>query len=121
LTLGFYAGVLAILDSASLIAVAVLAQTHTMTWLIPWVLVFAAAVFLLLVGGVFTVNLFDPAKLMLGQISGSEYVAIHAMPLGDSVSGEHMIVVEKQEAMYLQGAAEALPPPAPEKSESGAS
>lgn len=118
--LGFYAGVLVILDSASLLAVGVLAQTHTMTGLIPWILGFAAIAFLLLVGGVFAVNLFDPGKLMLGQISGSEYVAMHAMRLGDSLSGERDAIILEQETRLLPGVSQALPDPAVEKNKSGA-
>jgi hypothetical protein len=108
--LGFYAGVLAIVDSAALIATGVLSQTHTMTWLIPWILGFAAVVFVLLVGGVFAVNLLDPAKLMLGQISGSEYVAIQSLHLGDSLSGERDMVISQQQ----------LPAPQSENNKSGA-
>ena len=110
--LGFYAGVLVILDSASLIGVGVLAETHTMVWLIPWILGFAAVAFLLLVGGVFAVNLLDPGKLMLGQITGSEYVAMHSMPLGDSLSGERDVIVVEPPERILPGNPDALPPAA---------
>ncbi len=117
--LGFYAGVMAILDSASLVAIGVLAQTHTMTWLIPWILGFAAAVFVLLLGGVFALNLFDPSKLMLGQVSGTEYAALHSVRLGDSATGERDAIILERETRLLPGRAESLAEPASAKVESG--
>jgi hypothetical protein len=108
--LGFYAGVLVILDSASLLAIGVLAETHTMAWLIPWILGFGAVVFVGLIGGVFTINIIDPGKLMLGQISGTEYVAMHKIPLGDSLAGERETVVIQEEMRVLsEPLIEALP------------
>jgi hypothetical protein len=60
-----------------------------MTNLIPWVLIIAFGFLVLLVGVVILVMLRDPSRLMLGQITGSEFVQVQRMLLGDSVRGEH--------------------------------
>ena len=86
--LGFFAGVLAILCSSCLIAVSILAYSHTMPNLIPWILGFAALFFVGLVVALFIVMLQAPHKLMLGPVTGTEYAAIHRIALGDSDRGE---------------------------------
>jgi hypothetical protein len=96
--LGFYATVLGLLLSACVGAAFVLAETKTATYLIPWVLGFGALVFVMLVAGVFVITLTDPSKLMLGQITGSEYVAIHQAVLGDSLTGERLEVIDARVA-----------------------
>ena len=93
--LGFFAIVLGLMFTAAVSASAVLAETHTLTNLIPYVLGFAAIILVLVLLGIFVVMLTDPSKLMLGQITGSEYVEIHKLMLGDSLVGE------RQEALYL--------------------
>lgn len=93
--LAFYGTVLALLFAAIVGAIAVLASTDTATYLIPWLLGFGGLVFLLLISGVFAITLRDPAKLMLGQITGTEYVAIHKAILGSSMTGEHIALVEE--------------------------
>jgi hypothetical protein len=85
--LGFYAGVIALLLAGDVAAVGVLASAKIETFLIPWLLGFAGAMILLLLLGVFIVTLIDPSKLMLGQITGTEYADIHRITLGDSDSG----------------------------------
>jgi hypothetical protein len=88
--LGFYATVLAILLSGDIAAVAVLASSHVNTFLIPWLLGFAGFIVFMLLAGVFVVTLIDPSKLMLGQITGTEYAQIHRVVLGDSDSGQRI-------------------------------
>lgn len=88
--LGFYAAVLALLLTGDIAAVGVLASTKVSTFLIPWLLAFAGTVLFLLLIGVFIVTLIDPSKLMLGQITGSEYATIHRIVLGDSDSGQRV-------------------------------
>lgn len=91
--LGFYAGVLGLLLTAAVAAVGVLASTKEDTSLIPWLLGFAGLVVLLLLIGVFIVTLIDPSKLMLGQITGTEYANIHRVVLGDSDQGSRVEAV----------------------------
>jgi hypothetical protein len=91
--LGFYATVLGLLLAAVVSAVGVLAATDTSTNLIPWLLGFAGSVVFLLLVGVFIVTLVDPSHLMLGQITGSEYVEIRRATLGDSTRGEHVVTI----------------------------
>ena len=87
--LGFYATVLGLLLTATVGAVGILAQTGTRTDLIPWLLTFGAVFLVLLILGVFVVTLIDPSKLMLTQVTGSEYAAIqHRAIIGDSTVGE---------------------------------
>ena len=88
--LGFYATIVALLLTASVGASAVLASTKTATWLIPWVLVFIGILIVALIIGVFVINYRDPSKLMLGQITGSEYAVINSAILGDSQAGERL-------------------------------
>jgi hypothetical protein len=91
--LGFYATVLGILATAAVTGAAVLASADRETWLIPWLFGFSGAVLLLLLIGVFIVTLIDPSKLMLTQVSGTEYAAIQQqVVLGDSTSGERLVL-----------------------------
>lgn len=119
--LGFYATVLGLLLTACVAGVAVLATTKTSTYLIPWLLGFAALMVLLLLGGVFLVTLNDPTKLMLGQISGMEYAEIRRAVIGDSVTGERVITTDPQwhdATLEAQMAAQqALPSPVSEGEE----
>jgi hypothetical protein len=92
--LGFYAGVLAIVLAGDVTAVGILASNKVATSLIPWLLGFAALLVLLLLTGVFIVTLIDPSKLMLGQITGTEYANIHRIVLGDSDSGQRLETVQ---------------------------
>jgi hypothetical protein len=86
--LAFYGSVLAIVIIGAVGAVTALAETHTMTYLIPWILVFAGVVIVALLVGVFVLTIVDPSSLMLGQVTASDYVAIHRLRLGDSDMGE---------------------------------
>jgi hypothetical protein len=117
--LGFYATVLGLMLTAAVAAVGVLAATDTSTNLIPWLLGFAGAVVVLLLLGVFIVTLVDPSHLMLGQISGSEYVEIQRATLGDSTRGEHQVAIIGEEVQTSISAVvaepQALPASAGEK------
>ncbi|WP_328532970.1 hypothetical protein OG836_22495 [Micromonospora zamorensis] len=94
--LGFLATVLGLVLAAAISGVAILATTQIETRLIPWLLVFCAALALLLIGGVFVVTWVDPSRLMLGQVTGTEYAEIQKTVLGDSLRGERSIVaIEK--------------------------
>jgi hypothetical protein len=91
--LGFYGAVLAVILGGCVAAVWVLAVTHTMTSLIPWIFGAGAIVFVGLLITVVVINLVDPSKLMLGQISGIEYSEIQRARLGDSLKGEREVVL----------------------------
>src|SRR5947209_7890988 len=109
--LAFYAVIVGILESAALGAIWVLAWSHTMTWLIPWILGTAILSFVLVVGAVLVINMVDPSKLMLGQITGHEYAAIHGMRLGDSLTGERdTTFVEEGPSPILAGVEPTLLP-----------
>jgi hypothetical protein len=86
--LAFYGTVLAILTAGGAGMIAALAETHQATFLIPWIAGFVGAVIVLVLIGVFVLTLFDPSALMLGQVSASDYAALHRIRLGDSDIGE---------------------------------
>jgi hypothetical protein len=88
--LGFYAGVLAILEAGVVGASAVLASQDSLHYLVPWVLAFGGVVLVGLIGVVIAINVRDPTKLQLGQISGREFIDYHRMTLGDSAGGEYI-------------------------------
>jgi hypothetical protein len=67
--------------------VGVLASTKVEVSLIPWLFGFAGLIILLLLGCVFFATMTDPSRLMLGQITGTEYANIRRITLGDSDSG----------------------------------
>ena len=94
--LAFYGTVLGLTFGAILGAVAILASTDTATYLIPWLLGFGGIILVLLLVAVFVVTLKDPSKLMLGQITGTEYAAIHRAILGSSSTGEHLALIEDE-------------------------
>ncbi|MEV0154143.1 hypothetical protein AB0H57_10440 [Micromonospora sp. NPDC050686] len=91
--LGFYATVLGLALTAVVGATGVLAATDTATYLIPWIVVFGGALLILLLVAVFVLTMVDPSKLMLGQISGTEYAYIRQAVLGSSTTGERIELI----------------------------
>ncbi|MBU2696213.1 hypothetical protein [Pimelobacter sp. 30-1] len=87
--LAFHAVVIGLILSFTVGVTTTLAVSGAAVWMIPWVVGvgflggvgYAAAVFL--------VAKDDPSKLMLGQVTGTEYAEIQRVVLGDSSSGEH--------------------------------
>jgi hypothetical protein len=57
---------------------------------IPFVLAFAALVTLALGCAVIIIAWKDPSRLMLGQVTASEYATIRRLHLGDDKQGEHV-------------------------------
>lgn len=100
--LAFYATILGIVLAACLSSTAMLAITKTAVELIPLILCFAAVMVLLLVGGVFAVMLINPSKVMLTQVSGTEYVEIQRAVLGDSRSGKEPPSPVSNESMAMK-------------------
>ncbi len=94
--LAFFATTLGLLLAFIGGTVAVLARYKTHTEAIPFLLIFGGLAFLMLVVGVFYIIMFrDPSSLMLGQVTGSEYVEIQRVQLGDSRAGERELPIEQ--------------------------
>jgi hypothetical protein len=104
--LGFYAGVLAILEVGVVSAIGVLASQHALLYLVPWVLAFGAIVLVLLIAVVVAINIKAPMKLQLGQVSGQELIEYERLTLGDSIAGDHT----EEITVRRGGEAPALPP-----------
>ncbi|GIG40499.1 hypothetical protein [Cellulomonas phragmiteti] len=79
--LAFYATILGLALTADTALVGVLASTGESTWLIPWLILFAGTLSIGLLAAVFFVALRDPSKLMLGQVTGEQYVEIQKLTL----------------------------------------
>lgn len=79
--LAFYATVLGLTLAAVVGLAGVLASTGTAIWLIPWLVLFGATLVVAALSAVFVVALRDPSKLMLGQVTGNEYVEIQRLTL----------------------------------------
>ncbi len=88
--LGFYAGVLGIIEAGVVGAIAVLATQKELRHLILWVLIFGGVVLIALIGVVVAMNIKSPMKLQLGQVTGRELIEYERMTLGDSASGEYV-------------------------------
>ena len=86
--LAFYATVLGLLLLGASTLCGVLAWSRVQTWLIPWLLVFVGCVAIFLIVGIFVVMLISPAKVMLTQVTATEFVEIQRATLGDSRSGK---------------------------------
>ncbi len=91
--LAFFATVLGLVLTAVVAAAAVLAGKESLSHLVPWVLGFGGLASVALVGGVLTLAVLDPSKLMLGQVTGTEYAEIQRVTLGDSRTGERTAAV----------------------------
>jgi len=106
--LGFYAGVLIILEVGVVAVVAFLASQNDLHHLIPWAMAFGAVAFLGIVVVVVSINFRDPTKLQLGQMTGREFVDYQRVTRGDSIGGEY---VEPPPGTEMkQGQVRALPP-----------
>lgn len=100
--LGFYATVLGILFAGTVGTVGVLASTGVETGMIPWLLGFSGLLLLLVLAGVFVVSLVDPSKLMLTQVTGSEYAHIQQqLILGDSSRGDRVETLPVLESVSI--------------------
>lgn len=107
--LGFYATVLGIGLAACTSLTTVLAITRAADWLIPWVIAFGGGFLVLLVTGVFIINVIDTTKLMLSPVSGTEYAAIHkGIVLGDSLTGERVLETTERAELTIEPIEEAI-------------
>jgi hypothetical protein len=111
--LGFYAGVLAILEAGVVGVLAVLATQDSLRDLIPYVLAFAGAVLVGLIVVVVAMNLKDPSKLQLSPMTGQEFIDYQRFTLGDSIGGDYVeeVPVVRRGQPRPAGRHEELPPP----------
>ena len=88
--LGFFWGVLAIAISGAVAAVWVLASNSSLHSLIAPILIFIGGLVVVVLLAVFVAMIKDPTMLMLGEMTGREYVAYRALTMGDSTTGERV-------------------------------
>ncbi len=90
--LGFFAIMIGIAGTTAVAAIAFIAGVDKLRYLVPVILIVFLVVFLSVMIVVMVLSWKDPSKLMLGQITGRDYVLIQQqkMTLGDSTSGEHV-------------------------------
>lgn len=101
--LGFFGVVLLIVVGGSTGLILALSSSEKTVDYVPYVLGFSALVVVALLTTVVTAMVKDPTRLMLGQITGREYIDHRRLTLGDSTSGEFELgvvdVVEGQVAL----------------------
>lgn len=88
--LGFFAIIIGILLTATTATIGILSRSELLHWLIVPVLIFAALVILFVLIGVFVTAWKDATVLMLGQVTGQEFIENRKLTLGDSISGEYI-------------------------------
>ncbi|MEO0515591.1 MAG: hypothetical protein AAF086_09930 [Planctomycetota bacterium] len=87
--LGFFAIVIGIATTGISILVATISAQAGLHYLIPWILGFGGFLICGTIAGVFIAAWQDPTRLMLGQVSGSEFIQNRKLSLGDSDSSEY--------------------------------
>ncbi|MDP1721093.1 MAG: hypothetical protein Q8L08_08890 [Candidatus Nanopelagicaceae bacterium] len=81
----------------------VLSGSPTLAWLVPWGILFGGLMTIVIVAGVSYFVLKDPSRLMLTEVSGSEYRAIQQDAyLGDSKMGLRRIGHESTESLAIE-------------------
>jgi hypothetical protein len=109
--LGFFGACLAILAAADVPIIAVLARKQSLHYLIPYALIIPLVILVLVVVVVLMVVIFgDPTKLMLGEMTGSEYGEYQRMMVGDSISGARPIIDQVRGPQATGGTAIPLSP-----------
>jgi hypothetical protein len=88
--LAFYAGLLVIVVAAVAVAAGICATSSSLHYLVPWVLLFGAVSLVVIVGVVIWLNVKDPSKLQLGEVTSRDYVQIQQAKAirGNSIGGE---------------------------------
>lgn len=115
--LGFYAGVLVILEAGVVAALLVLGSNDDLHSLVPWVLGFGAFTLIGVIVVVVVVNLIDPTKLQLGRVTGKEFLDYQRVR-GDSIGGEYLEPAPTTATLNANSMKAALPEP-PENAEGG--
>jgi hypothetical protein len=91
--LAFLGTVLGIVAFASVLAIGWLVTEDSLHYLVPIILIFVAALVLVVLGGVFYVMWKDPSKLQVSEMSGDEFIRFQQLTTGDSTSGEQVETV----------------------------
>jgi hypothetical protein len=88
--LAFYAALLVILVAAVVVAAGICASSSGLHYLVPWILAIGLVLFVLIVGVVIWLNINDPSKLQLGEVTSRDYVQIQQAKAirGNSIGGE---------------------------------
>jgi hypothetical protein len=86
--LGFLALMTSIFAALTISITWLLAGTSSLHYLIPIIVGIFVLFFFLVVLAVVMIAWKDPSKLMLGQITGRDYVLIQQLTMGDNVSGD---------------------------------
>jgi hypothetical protein len=90
--LGFLLGMYGVLVAASVTTILGLAASDS-SGAIPYVLAFIALITIALGVSVIAIAWKDPSRLMLGQVTASEYANIRQLHLGDDKRGERAVSV----------------------------
>jgi hypothetical protein len=118
--LAFYAGLLLIDGVVGISATVVCASVSSLNYLVPWVLGVTALVFVGILCVVIWLNINDPEKLQLGEVTSRDYVQIQQAKAirGDSLGGQYVEAapVGEQQGSGTPGA----PPEVPAPNESAA-
>lgn len=102
-----------VLIAASAVVVLGLVTTSSENW-IPFVLAFDAFITIALIVAVIAIAWKDPTRLMLGEVSATEYEAIKRLHLGDDLRGERRAQVIGASAIQETAMEdEQSPPPRP--------
>lgn len=96
--LGFFAIVVGILVTGASAVIGLISRVESLHPLIPWILVFSAIVVVIVLVGVFLTAWKDPTVLMLGQMTGHDYIEHKKLTLGDSGAGEYYEVISNTES-----------------------
>ena len=88
--LGFFAIVLGILATGAALVIGALAGEPALHKLIAPILLFVAALIVIVLVGVFVTAWKDPTILMLGEVSGEAFIENRRLSLGDSIRGEQI-------------------------------
>lgn len=91
--LGFYAIIVGILAAGGVSVTVVTTVVGDPRGILLPVLVFIALVIVALLVIVIILNFRDPSRLMLGKVTGDEYVDIQKITLGDSNAGERPVTL----------------------------
>src|SRR5688572_24618872 len=84
--LSFCAAIIGLVLAAAVAIVLALAANDASTYLIPVVLIVAAVIVVAIILGVLLMAVKDPSKLMLGQVTGDEFIRVQQqVMLGDSI------------------------------------
>ena len=88
--LGFLGGIALIVAALASVAIVTFASSSDLHWLLIPVLLFVALGSVALVWAVLRLAREDPTPLVLGEMTGGDYIAHRKLTKGDSTSGEYI-------------------------------